>query len=124
MAPSPGPTGTTFAPTGGLDPTREEHPDRKDHRGGQSFEAQVRALRRGVDVVVATPGRAIPICLRFRLRIAKVGITLRVMRPRPRGPRAPPPPPRITRSVMPTLAIRITRSVMPTLAIRITLSVM
>ena len=44
--------------------------------GGQAFQQQLRALRRGVDVVVATPGRALDHLRRETLDLGQVGLVV------------------------------------------------
>jgi ATP-dependent RNA helicase DeaD len=44
--------------------------------GGQAFQQQLRALRRGVDVVVATPGRTLDHLRRETLDLAQVGMVV------------------------------------------------
>jgi ATP-dependent RNA helicase DeaD len=44
--------------------------------GGQAFQQQLRALRRGVDVVVATPGRALDHLRRETLDLSRVGLVV------------------------------------------------
>src|SRR4051794_24393780 len=44
--------------------------------GGQAFPQQLRALRRGVDVVVATPGRALDHIGRGTLKLDRVGMVV------------------------------------------------
>src|SRR4051812_42536462 len=44
--------------------------------GGQAFPQQLRALRRGVDVVVATPGRALDHIGRGTLKLEQVGMVV------------------------------------------------
>ena len=44
--------------------------------GGQAFQQQLRALRRGVDVVVATPGRALDHLRRETLDLERVGLVV------------------------------------------------
>jgi ATP-dependent RNA helicase DeaD len=44
--------------------------------GGQAFQQQLRALRRGVDVVVATPGRALDHLRRRTLDLDRIGVVV------------------------------------------------